>query len=106
MGNALALPAVAAYNEAAMGEKAAFIAAAFGGVTAAEGLARLRLQLDLDLGLDAFVPTGDDREKLAAAAMRSGQVRMNPRLATIDDLRVLVQAMRQPTGNQAPRLPL
>jgi alcohol dehydrogenase class IV len=66
----------------------------------------LRLQLDLDLSLDAFVTSDDDREKLAAAALRSGQVKMNPRLASIEDLRALVQAMRKPTGNNAPTLHL
>jgi len=106
LGNALALPVVAAYNERAMGPKAATVARAFGGASAAEGLARLRLQLDLDLSLDDFVASDEDREKLAAAALRSGQVRMNPRLAGIEDLRALVQAMRKPTGNNAPVLSL
>jgi alcohol dehydrogenase len=106
LGNALALPVVAAYNEAAMGPKAAVVAAAFGSATAAEGLARLRLQLDLDLSLDAYVPTDGDRDKLAAAAMRSGQVKMNPRLATAGELRALIEAMRVPTGDQAPVLSL
>lgn len=106
LGNALALPVVAAYNESAMGAKAATVARAFGGANAAEGLARLRLQLDLDLSLDEFVTSDDDREKLAAAALRSGQVKMNPRLASIEDLRAMVQAMRKPTGNNAPTLHL
>lgn len=106
MGNALALPVVAAYNEQAMGRKAETVARAFGAASAAEGLARLRVQLDLDVSLDEFVRTDDDRERLAAAALRSGQVRMNPRLADIDDLRVLVQAMRATTGNTAPALSL
>ena len=104
LGNALALPAVAAYNEAAMGPKAATIAYAFGGATAAEGLARLRLALELDLSLDDYVATDADRQRLAAAAMRSGQVKMNPRLATIDDLHALIEAMRAPTGDRAPVL--
>lgn len=106
LANALALPVVAAYNEKSMGAKAETVARAFGGTSAAEGLARLRLQLDLDLSLDGFVTSDDDREKLAAAALRSGQVKMNPRLADIADLRALVQAMRKPTGNNAPILSL
>lgn len=104
LGNALALPAVAAYNETAMGPKAAVIAKAFGGATAASGLSKLRWLLDLDLSLDGFVPSDEAREHLAQAAMKSGQVRMNPRLATIDDMRAIVQAMRLPTGADAPRL--
>jgi alcohol dehydrogenase class IV len=104
LGNALALPAVAVFNEAAMGHKASVVASAFGGATAAAGLSRLRRLLDLDLGLDGFVKTEEEREQLAQAAMKSGQVRMNPRLATIDDMRAIIQAMRSPTGGVAPQL--
>ena len=101
LGNALALPAVTAYNEASMGAKAAVVARAFGAVTAAEGLARLRHALDLDLSLDRFVPGDEAREKVAQAAMKSGQVRMNPRLATIEDMRAILEAMRTPNGGAA-----
>ena len=104
LANALALPAVTAYNEAAMGAKAAVIASAFSAPGAAQGLSRLRLALDLDLSLDRFVADDDAREKLAQAAMKSGQVRMNPRLAGIEDMRAIVTAMRTPTGGAAPRL--
>lgn len=106
LANALALPTVAAYNEAAMGAKAATIASAFGGTSAAHGLARLRRMLDLDVSLDDFVPDDGAREKVAAAAMKSGQVRMNPRAATIEHMRAIVTCMRQPTGDAAPRLVL
>jgi len=98
LGNALALPAVAAFNEAAMGPKAAVVAHALGAMSAAAALSKLRWQLDLDLSLDGFVSTDEAREQLAQAAMKSGQVRMNPRLATIDDMRGIVAAMRTPTG--------
>lgn len=98
LGNALALPYVAAFNEAAMGPKAAVVAQAFGGATAAAALSKLRWQLDLDLSLDGFVTSDEAREQLALAAMKSGQVRMNPRLATIEDMRGIVAAMRTPTG--------
>jgi alcohol dehydrogenase len=104
LGNALALPVVVAYNEAAMGEKAAIVAQAFGAPTAAGGLSKLRHDLDLDLSLDRFVPTAEAREAVATAAMRSGQVRMNPRLATIDHMRAILEAMRTPTGGQRPPL--
>lgn len=104
LGNALALPAVVAYNETAMGEKARVVAQAFNAPTAAGGLSRLRHALDLDLSLDRFVPTAEAREAVAVAAMRSGQVRMNPRLATIDHMRAILEAMRTPTGGQQPNL--
>lgn len=106
VGNALALPAVTAYNEASMGAKAAVVARAFDAPTAAIGLSKLRLALDLDLSLDEFVPTAHARERLAQSAMKSGQVRMNPRLATIDDMRAILESMRVPTGGASPRLAL
>ena len=104
VANALALPAVAAYNETAMGAKAAVVAEAFGAASAAEGLSKLRLALDLDLSLDGFVTTAEAREELAQAAMKSGQVRMNPRLATIEDMRAIIETMRTPTGARAPAI--
>ncbi|HVF63317.1 MAG TPA: iron-containing alcohol dehydrogenase [Casimicrobiaceae bacterium] len=104
LGNALALPTVTAYNETAMGAKARFIADAFGAQSAAAGVAKMRAALDLDVSLDEFVVTDEERERLAQSAMKSGQVRMNPRLATIDDMRAIVQCMRTPTGSEAPRI--
>jgi len=104
LGNALALPAVTAYNEASMGAKSAVVAGAFDSPTAATGLSRLRLTLDLDLSLDGFVPTDAARERLAQAAMKSGQVRMNPRLATLDEMRAILESMRVPTGGASPKL--
>jgi len=104
LANALALPAVAAFNEAAMGAKAATVAGAFGAGTAAQGLSELRLALDLDLGLDDFVPDDGAREALALAAMKSGQVRMNPRLATLDQMRAIITSMRLPTEGRRPDL--
>lgn len=101
LGNALALPAVTAFNEPTMGAKAAVIARAFGTSTAAGGVARLRWLLDLDKSLDAFVKTDEAREQLALSAMKSAQVQMNPRLASLDDMRAIVQAMRQTTGGAA-----
>jgi alcohol dehydrogenase class IV len=106
LANALALPAVTAYNEAAMGAKAAAVAQAFAGTSAAHGVARLRGALDLDLSLDGFVPDAAARGKVAEAAMKSGQVRMNPRLATLEHMHAILEAMRTPTGDAAPHLAL
>jgi len=104
VANALALPAVTAYNEASMGAKAGVVASAFDAPTAATGLSKLRLALDLDLSLDRFVPTDAARERLAQAAMKSGQVRMNPRLATLEEMRAILESMRVPTGGASPKL--
>ncbi len=102
LGNALALPIVTAFNEPKMGAKAQAIAAAFDAPSAADAMSRLRLAVGLDLSLDRYVPDDAAREKVAQAAMRSGQVRMNPRLATIEDARKMLEAMRTPTGGARP----
>jgi alcohol dehydrogenase class IV len=104
LGNALALPYVTAFNEPVLGAKGETIARLFGGRTAAEATAKLRYRLGLDLSLDGYVRTDADRERLAEWAMKSGQVKMNPRAATIDDMRAILAAMRVPTGDAAPRL--
>lgn len=104
LGNALALPYVMAWNEAAAGAKAAAIARIFGGTSASHGLARLRREIGLDLSLDDYVPSAEARERVAQSAIKSGQVKMNPRLAQIDDLRMLLASMRRPTGDAPPRL--
>lgn len=106
MGNALALPYVAAYNEPALGEKGTQVARIFGGRSAADGLARIRRAVGLDLSLDRFVPDDAAREQVAQSAMKSGQVKMNPRLATIEHMRAILEAMRIPTGDTAPSLRL
>lgn len=102
LGNAIALPAVAAYNAPVMDAKGDIVARVFGGPTAAAGLARLRHELDLDVGLDEFVPNDEGREALAQMAIKSGQVRMNPRLATIEHMRAILEATRAPTGGEPP----
>jgi alcohol dehydrogenase class IV len=102
LGNALVLPAVTAFNEPVLGGKGQAIAALLGAVTPSAGLARLRAELGLDIGLDQFVPDRRGREALALAAMKSGQLRMNPRLASLDDMQRIVEAARAPIGTQRP----
>jgi alcohol dehydrogenase class IV len=105
LGNALALPYVTAFNEPVLGAKGETIARLFGGRTAAEAMAKLRRRLGLDLSLDGYVKTDADRERLAEWAMKSGQVKMNPRAATLEDMRAILAAMRTPTGDAAPEVP-
>ncbi|MFM7347163.1 MAG: iron-containing alcohol dehydrogenase family protein [Tagaea sp.] len=102
LGNALALPVVTAFNAPKLGRKGEVIAEAFKAKTAAQAMGKIRAAVGLDLSLDEFVPGADARAKVAAAAMRSGQVRMNPRLATQDDALAMIEAMRVPTGGDAP----
>jgi alcohol dehydrogenase len=102
LGNALALPYVTAYNEPALGEKGKLIARIFGASSATQAMSRLRRELGLDLSLDDYVKSDADRERLAQWAMKSGQVRTNPREAGIDHMRAIVSAMRRPTGEGLP----
>lgn len=106
LGNALALPAATAFNEAALGEKGRAIARIFGEATAAGGLARIRHEVGLDIGLDDYVKSDADRERLAQWAMKSGQVKMNPRETTIEAMRAIIEAMRSPCGASAPQVRL
>lgn len=102
LGNALALPVVTAFNEPKLGRKGEVIAEAFKAKSAAQAMGKIRAAVGLDLSIDKYVPDDAARAKVAAAAMRSGQVRMNPRLATLEDAQAMIEAMRVPTGGDAP----
>jgi alcohol dehydrogenase class IV len=94
--NALALPAVTAFNEPALGEKAAVIARALDAPSAALGVARFRATLGLDRSLDEVVPDAAGRDAIAHAALKSGNLRYNPRRAGFDEVRGVIEAMRAP----------
>lgn len=96
--NALALPAVMAYNEPELGDKGRTLADVLGGATAAAGVARIRAELDLDAGLDEVVVTDEEREAIVEAAMKSGNLPYNPREPSIEGVRAVVAAMREPVG--------
>jgi alcohol dehydrogenase class IV len=96
--NALALPAVTAFNEPALGAKAQAIARILGAPTAALGVYRLRAALGLDRSLDEVVPDAAARDALARAALKSGNMRTNPRSAGFDEVRGVIEAMRAPPG--------
>ncbi len=102
LGNALALPWTMAFNEPELGEKGRRLAALFGAPTAASGLARLRERLGLDLSLDSVLPERADLDAIAAGAARSGQVRVNPRTPSLDNIRAILEAMRHPTAGSDP----
>jgi alcohol dehydrogenase len=102
LGNALALPWTMAFNEPELGEKGRRLAALFGAPTAAAGLARLRERLGLDLSLDSVLPEAADLDAVAAGAARSGQVRVNPRTPSLDNIRAILEAMRHPTAGSDP----
>ena len=112
VANALALPAVTAFNESRLGEKGPVLAQALGSGAvgsgeAASGIASLRERLGLDRGLDEIVHTEEEREAIAVAALKSGNIPTNPREPTLADVRAVVSAMREPLRGAPPaeRLP-
>jgi alcohol dehydrogenase class IV len=102
--NALALPAVIAYNESELGKKGQILLDILGSGSAAEGVAQIRADLDLDIGLDEIVTTDEDRETIVEAAMKSGNVPYSPREPSVEHIRAIVAAMRQRIGASAPVL--
>ena len=57
-------------------------------------------------GLDDFVPTAEDRDRVAEGASKSGQVKINPRPASAAEIRVILEHMRHPTEGREPHLNL
>ena len=80
------------------------LADVLGSATAAEGVARIRAELDLDVGLDEIIATEEEREAIVEAAMKSGNVPYSPRRPSVDDVRAVVAAMRKPVGAARPVL--
>ena len=69
---------------------------------AASCIASLRERLSLDRGLDEMVGTEEERESIAVAALKSGNIPTNPRKPTLDDVRAVVSAMREPLQGMPP----
>ena len=112
VANAFALPAVAAFNEPCLGKKGVLLAEALGSASgeseaavsgdAASAIASLRERLALDRGLDEVVETEAERETIAVAALKSGNIPTNPREPTLADVRAVVSAMREPLKGTPP----
>jgi alcohol dehydrogenase len=103
LANSLGLPWTMTFNQPELGVKGDEIAQIFGGSTAAAGLSKLRHQIGLDLSLDDWVKDDVGRDAVAAGAMKSGQIRVNPRLPNEQQIRLIVEAMRTPTGGDQPQ---
>ena len=112
VANAFALPAVTAFNEPCLGKKGVLLAEALGSASgeseaavsgdAASAIASLRERLALDRGLDEVVETEAERETIAVAALKSGNIPTNPREPTLADVRAVVSAMREPLKGTPP----
>ena len=96
LANALGLPAVVEFNEAAAGEKLADVARIFGGEPSAKGCAEalraLRSELGLPGGLGASGVPRDSLPKLADLAFKDACHTSNPRGCSRDDLLSLYEA--------------
>ncbi len=106
LANALALPWSMAFNQSALGRKGEVVAGIFEGATSAAGLSAMRRRVDLDIGLDRFVPSDAERDTVAEGAAKSGQIRVNPRPASVAEIRVILEHMRHPTNGLQPNLNL
>lgn len=106
LANALALPWTMAFNQPVLGDKGDLVADLYGGSTAAEGLSKLRETIGLDISLDGYVESDSDRDLVAEGASKSGQIRVNPRTPSVPEIRAILEAMRQPTNGEQPRLNL
>lgn len=104
VANAIALPAVTAFNERELGDKAGPLAECFGSATPAEGVAAFRAHLNLDIGIDEMVGSDEEREAIALATMKSGNIPTNPRTPELHHVRAILDAMRQPIGKNRPSL--
>ena len=107
VANALALPAVTAFNEPCLGEKGPVLAEALGSGSVGSGdaascIASLRERLSLDRGLDEIVGAEAEREAIVVAALKSGNIPTNPREPSLDDVRAVVSAMREPLKGTPP----
>jgi alcohol dehydrogenase class IV len=105
LANALALPWTMAFNQPELGAKGDQISQIFDTPTAAAGLSRLRHSIGLDISLDEWVADDTARDAVAAGAMKSGQIRVNPRAPDQNQVRGIIEAMRTPTGGKEPELP-
>lgn len=106
LANALALPWSMAFNQPELGEKGKVVADIFGAETAAWGLSKLRKTVGLDIGLDDIVSGSEALDTLAEGASKSGQIKVNPRLASVSDIRIILEHMRRPTDGLQPNLNL
>ena len=105
LGNALALPAVTAFNEPAIPEpKCAWLKWMMQTTTVTEGVCRLRERIGLDLGLEDCLPAGYDGGAIAAAAMKSGNIPSNARTPTRPAVASILEAMRWRLNGALPPL--
>lgn len=103
VGNALVLPAVVAFNECQLGPKRNRLLELFGTEHVFEGIAAIRRDLELDLGLAEFVPNSGLSE-LAVAALKSGNIPTNPRTPSEEDVLRILDHSREPLGHDSSRL--
>lgn len=104
LANALVFPAVVAFNESIFGEKRNVLCELFDSGSVYEGIANIRSNLDLDKGLNDYFDSAIEREVIATAALKSGNIPTNPRLPSIEDIKLILELSRQPLRDDVKRL--
>ncbi len=104
LANALVLPAVTAFNESEYGGKRNVLLKLFKSESVYEGVAALCSKLNLDIGLDPYFDSANEREIIATAALKSGNIPTNLRTPTIDDVLRILDLSRQPLDDDVRRL--
>ncbi|WP_299616678.1 iron-containing alcohol dehydrogenase family protein [Pelagibius sp.] len=105
LGNALALPAVTAFNEPAIpAAKRNWLRHAMRSSTVTEGVCKMRERIGLDRGLVDCLPNGFDRDAVAEAAMKSGNIATNARPPTRQAVEIILGAMRDRLDGALPPL--
>jgi alcohol dehydrogenase class IV len=105
LGNALALPAVTAFNEPEIPQsKRNWLMGMMDTRSVTEGVCRLRDKIDLDIGLEDCLPADANYSDIAEAAMRSGNIQTTARTPELKDVETIITAMRKPLCGNMPAL--
>jgi alcohol dehydrogenase class IV len=96
LANALVLPEVMAFNTPSLGEKHQELRRVIGSDDLAEGIRILRKRLELTEGLDQYLSTDSEKRTVAEAAMKSGNIKTNPREVNVEDVLAVLEASRAP----------
>jgi alcohol dehydrogenase class IV len=95
LANALVLSEVLAFNAPALGEKKVQLRRVFATEDLAGRICDLRRCLKLTEGLDRYLTSQNERQSVAEAAMKSGNIQTNPREVNLTDVLGVLEASRK-----------
>jgi alcohol dehydrogenase len=96
LANALVLSEVIAFNAPSLGEKIVQLRRIFDTDDLAGRICDLRRRLELTEGLDRYLTTPAERQSVAEAAMKSGNIQTNPRKVELKDVLGVIEASKKP----------